>query len=76
MIFICLLSIGFYIYHIFYSSASDGNCGIVPSPMRGWLPQRMRQSAAGALTRFRPGEQANVPSKVEVDDDFYLPLHG
>ena len=40
----------------------------------GW--QRMRQSAAGALTRFRPGEQANVPSKVEVDDDFYLPLHG
>lgn len=40
----------------------------------GW--QRMRQSAAGALTRFRPGEQSNVPAKVDVDDDFYLPTHG
>jgi|EndMetStandDraft_4_1072995.scaffolds.fasta_scaffold57922_3 HSP20 family protein len=40
----------------------------------GW--QRMRQSAASALTRFRPGEQANVPAKAEVDDDFYLPSHG
>ena len=40
----------------------------------GW--QRMRQSAAGALTRFRPTEQANVPAKAEVDDDFYLPSHG
>jgi HSP20 family protein len=40
----------------------------------GW--QRMRQSAADALTRFRPGEQANVPAKAEVDDDFYLPSHG
>jgi HSP20 family protein len=36
----------------------------------------MRQSAAGALTRFRPAEQANLPAKAEVDDDFYLPLHG
>ena len=34
----------------------------------GW--QRMRQSAAGALTRFRPIEQANVPAKADVDDDF------
>jgi HSP20 family protein len=40
----------------------------------GW--QRMRQSAAGALTRFRPTEQANVPAKAEVDDAFYLPSHG
>jgi HSP20 family protein len=39
----------------------------------GW--QRMRQSA-GALTRFRPGEQSSVPAKREVDDDFYLPSHG
>ena len=40
----------------------------------GW--QRMRQSAAGALTRFRPGGPAQVPAKAEVDDDFYLPSHG
>jgi HSP20 family protein len=38
----------------------------------GW--QRMRQSA-GALTRFRPGDQSSVPAKREVDDDFYLPSH-
>jgi len=40
----------------------------------GW--QRMRKFAAGALTRFRAGEQADVPAKSEVDDDFYLPSHG
>ena len=40
----------------------------------GW--QRMRQSAAGALTRFRPAEEANLPAKAKVDDDFYLPSHG
>ena len=40
----------------------------------GW--QRMRQSAAGAMTRFRPAEQANLPAKVDVNDDFYLPSHG
>ena len=39
----------------------------------GW--QRMRQSAAGALTRFKPGEHADVPAKRQVDDDFYLPTH-
>ena len=40
----------------------------------GW--QRMRESAAGALTCFMPGEHANVPAKSEVDDAFYLPSHG
>jgi HSP20 family protein len=39
----------------------------------GW--QRMRQSAAGALTRFKPGEHADVPAKRQVDDQFYLPTH-
>ncbi len=37
--------------------------------------RRMRQSSAGAPTRFRPAEQVNVPAKAEVDDDFYLPSH-
>lgn len=44
------------------------------SVAEGW--QRLRQSAAGALIRFLPGENANLPAKSEVDDDFYLPSHG
>jgi HSP20 family protein len=40
----------------------------------GW--QRIRHSAAGALTRFRPDEDGNVPAQREVDDDFYLPSQG
>ena len=40
----------------------------------GW--QRLRASAAGALTRFKPGEDARLPAKGEVDDDAYLPSHG
>ena len=30
----------------------------------GW--QRMRQSAAGARTRFRPGEQTKAPAQVST----------
>lgn len=44
------------------------------SVAEGW--QRLRQSAAGALIRFLPGEGANLPGKAEVDDAFYLPSHG
>jgi HSP20 family protein len=44
------------------------------SVAEGW--QRLRQSAAGALIRFLPGETSNLPSKGEVDDSFYLPSHG
>jgi len=40
----------------------------------GW--QRLRQSATGALTRFLPGEQADLPAKADVDDDFYVPSQG
>jgi HSP20 family protein len=44
------------------------------SVAEGW--QRLRQSAAGALIRFLPGEESNLPAKGEVDDSFYLPSHG
>lgn len=44
------------------------------SVAEGW--QRLRQSAAGALIRFLPGEGADLPAKHEVDDSFYLPSHG
>ena len=44
------------------------------SVAEGW--QRLRESAAGALTRFRPGEKSNLPARAEVDDEFYLPSQG
>lgn len=37
----------------------------------GW--QRLRESATGALTRFKPAAGAKLPAKSEVDDDFYFP---
>jgi len=40
----------------------------------GW--QRLRESAAGALTRFRPGATSKLPARAEVDDAFYLPSQG
>lgn len=40
----------------------------------GW--RQMIQSAAGALTRFRAGEQTNLPAQVEVDDVSWLPNRG
>lgn len=35
--------------------------------------QRIKESAAGSLTRFRPGEKDTLPANAEVDDDAYLP---
>ena len=52
----------------------QGFTSLWESVAEGW--QRMRESAAGALTRFLPGEHAGVPTKGEVDDVFYLPTHG
>ncbi len=40
----------------------------------GW--DRMRQSAANALTRFRPDDQSNLPAQAEIDDAAYLPGMG
>ena len=40
----------------------------------GW--RHLWKSAAGALTRFKPGEKTNLPAAGEVDDDFYLPTRG
>jgi HSP20 family protein len=44
------------------------------SMAEGW--QRLRESAAGALTRFRPDEKSSLPARAEVDDDAYLPSQG
>jgi len=37
----------------------------------GW--KHLTQSASGALTRFRPGNDTALPHKTDVDDVFYLP---
>ena len=44
------------------------------SVAEGW--HRLRESAANALTRFKPGADADLPAKGEVDDEFYRPSHG
>lgn len=40
----------------------------------GW--QRLRQSAAGALTRFKSHEDTRLPARADVDDEFYMPSYG
>lgn len=42
------------------------------SVSEGW--RRLRESAAGALTRFKPGEKSSLPA--DVSDDLYLPSPG
>lgn len=37
----------------------------------GW--ERLRQTAAGALTRYRPGDPAGLPTRDEIDDASYMP---
>ena len=37
----------------------------------GW--DRLRHTAAGALTRFRPGEQTQLPERHEIDDPLHFP---
>jgi len=44
------------------------------SVSEGW--RHLWQSAAGALTRFKPGEKTNLPDPAVVDDTSYLPTRG
>ncbi|MDH5540116.1 MAG: Hsp20/alpha crystallin family protein [Rhizobacter sp.] len=44
------------------------------SMAEGW--DRLRQSAAGALTRFRPGDKSNLPARDQIDDDSWVPGMG
>ncbi len=45
--------------------------GLWDSVAEGW--RHLWQSAAGALTRFRPGEKTELPAAGEVDDLTWLP---
>ena len=44
------------------------------SVAEGW--DRLRQSAAGALTRYRPGDKSNLPAREDIDDASWLPGMG
>lgn len=44
------------------------------SVAEGW--DRLRQSAAGALTRFRPDDRSNLPAQADIDDGAWLPGMG
>ncbi|MBK1714851.1 Hsp20/alpha crystallin family protein [Rubrivivax gelatinosus] len=44
------------------------------SVTEGW--DRLRHSAAGALTRLRPGEDTALPAREDIDDAFWLPSNG
>ena len=44
------------------------------SVTEGW--ERLRQSAASALTRYKPSEKSNLPAQADVDDAAWLPGMG
>jgi HSP20 family protein len=46
---------------------------LLDSVADGWA--RLRDTATGALTRFKPAETANMPAGSDVDDDAYMPTH-
>ncbi len=52
----------------------DGAASLWDSVAEGW--QRLRESAAGVLTRFRPSEKSNLPAARDVDDETYVPTQG
>lgn len=49
----------------------QGLSSLWDSVAEGW--QHLRESAATALTRFKPSEATNLPAKTDVDDMFYMP---
>lgn len=55
-------------------SLKEGLSSVWDNVSDGW--RHLTQSAAGAITRFRPGEHANLPIQDEVDDEGYQPGRG
>ena len=51
----------------------DSLHALLESASEGW--QRLRRSAASAMTAFRTGDDADMPARTEVDDAGYLPTH-
>lgn len=53
------------------SDIREGFGSLWDTVTEGW--DRLRERAAGALTRFRPGEKSNLPARDVIDDALYLP---
>jgi len=49
----------------------QGASALWDSVTDGW--ERLRQTTAGALTRYRPGARADLPLPEQIDDASYLP---
>lgn len=52
----------------------EGFGNLFNSVTEGW--HHLRESAANALTRFKPGQQTQLPAREEIDDPLYLPARG
>lgn len=52
----------------------EGFGNLLDSVAEGW--HHLRESAANALTRFKPGERTQLPAREEIDDPLYLPARG
>ncbi|MCM8622804.1 MAG: Hsp20/alpha crystallin family protein [Candidatus Accumulibacter sp.] len=52
----------------------EGFGNLLDSVAEGW--HHLRESAANALTRFKPGQQTQLPAREEIDDPLYLPARG
>jgi HSP20 family protein len=51
----------------------QGVGNLLDTVTEGW--NRLRETASGAITRFKPAESANLPAGSEVDDGAYMPTH-
>lgn len=57
-----------------FDALKENRGNVIDNLAEGW--RHLTRRAAGALTRFRPGEHSGMPAKQQVDDDFYLPGRG
>ena len=57
-----------------FEEMKEGVGSIFDSVAEGW--RHLRESAANAITRFKPSEKSELPSKTEVDDPLYFSMHG
>jgi len=56
-----------------FEEMKEGVGSIFDSVAEGW--RHLRESAANAITRFKPSERSQLPSKTEVDDPLYFSMH-
>jgi HSP20 family protein len=57
-----------------FEEIKEGFGNLLDSVTEGW--HHLRESAANALTRFKPGQTTQLPAREEIDDPLYLPARG